>query len=49
MACIGSALKWRVIVASRPLVLAWVPVLQFLERFPDRAAAEAAMMRMDWK
>ena len=36
-------------VVARLLVLAWVSVLQFLERFPDRAAAEVGVMRMDWK
>ena len=35
--------------AVNPVVLALVSVFQFLEKLPDRAAAEAAMMRLDWK
>lgn len=35
--------------AVNPVVLALVLVFQFLEKLPDRAAAEAAVMRMDWK
>lgn len=32
-----------------PLILALVTVFQFLERLPDRAAAEWAVKRIDWK
>ncbi len=35
--------------AVNPVVLALVLVFQFPERLPDRAAAEAAVMRLDWK
>ena len=35
--------------AVNPVVLALVSVFQFLEELPDRAAAEAAVMRLDWK
>lgn len=35
--------------AINPVVLALVSIFQFLEKVPDRAAAEAAVMRMDWK
>ena len=35
--------------AVNPVVLALVLVFQFLEKLPDRAAAEAAVMRLDWK
>ena len=35
--------------AVNPVVLALVSVFQFLEKLPDRSAAEAAVMRMDWK
>jgi transposase len=35
--------------AVNPVVLALVSILQFLERLPDRAATEAAVLRMDWK
>jgi len=35
--------------AVNPVVLALVSIFQFLERLPDRAAGEAAVMRMDWK
>jgi len=35
--------------AVNPVVLALVSVFQFLEKLPDRAAAEAAVMRLDWK
>ena len=35
--------------AVNPVVLALVSIFQFLEKLPDRAAAEAAVMRMDWK
>ena len=35
--------------AANPLVLAVSSVFQFLEKLPDRAAAEAAVMPMDWK
>ncbi len=32
-----------------PIVLAYVTVFQFLEKLPDRKAAEMAVWRMDWK
>ena len=32
-----------------PVVLAFVTVFQFMERLPDRQAAESLRMRMDWK
>jgi len=32
-----------------PVILSLVTVFQFLEKLPDRAAAEMAVMRMDWK
>jgi transposase len=32
-----------------PVVLSLVTVFQFLEKLPDRAAAQMAVMRMDWK
>jgi len=32
-----------------PVLLSLVTVFQFLEKLPDRAAAEMAVMRMDWK
>lgn len=35
--------------AVNPVVLALVSIFQFLEKLPDRAAAEAAVMRLDWK
>ena len=35
--------------AVNPVVLSLVLVFQFLEKLPDRAAAEAAVMRLDWK
>lgn len=35
--------------AVNPVVLALVLIFQFLEKLPDRAAAEAAVMRLDWK
>ena len=35
--------------AVNPVVLAMVSVFQFLEKLPDRAAAEAVVMRLDWK
>jgi len=35
--------------AVNPVVLALVSIFQFLERLPDRAATEAAVLRMDWK
>jgi len=34
--------------AVNPVVLALVSIFQVLEKLPDRAAAEAAVMRMDW-
>jgi hypothetical protein len=35
--------------AVNPVVLALVSILQFLEKLPDRAAAEAVAMRLDGK
>ena len=35
--------------AINPGVLTLVTVFQFLEKWPDRAAAEMAVMRLDWK
>ena len=35
--------------AVNPVVLALVSTFQFLEKLPDRAAAEAVVMRLDWK
>lgn len=32
-----------------PIILALVTVFQFLERIPDRAAAQWAVLRLDWK
>lgn len=32
-----------------PVVLAFVTVFQFMEKLPDRQAAESLRMRMDWK
>lgn len=32
-----------------PIILAFVSVFQFMEKLPDRQAAEAMRMRMDWK
>lgn len=32
-----------------PVILAFVTVFQFMERLPDRQAAEALRMRIDWK
>lgn len=32
-----------------PVILAFVTVFQFMEKLPDRQAAEAIRMRMDWK
>lgn len=32
-----------------PVILAFVTVFQFMERLPDRQAAESVRMRMDWK
>ncbi len=32
-----------------PVLLALVTVFQFLEKLPDRAAAQMAVMRLDWK
>ena len=32
-----------------PVILAFVTVFQFMERLPDRQAAESLRMRMDWK
>jgi transposase len=35
--------------AVNPMVLALVSIFQFLEKLPDRLAAEAVVMRLDWK
>ena len=35
--------------AVNPVVLTLVSIFQFLEKLPDRAAAEAVVMRLDWK
>ncbi len=35
--------------AVNPVILALVSVFQFTEKLPDRLAAEAAVMRLDWK
>jgi transposase len=35
--------------AINPIVLTLVTVFQFLEKLPDRMAAEMAVMRLDWK
>jgi len=35
--------------AVNPVVLALVSIFQFLEKLPDRAAADAVVMRLDWK
>src|SRR3989304_3513679 len=32
-----------------PVILAFVTVFQFMEKLPDRQAAEALRMRLDWK
>jgi transposase len=32
-----------------PVILSFVSVFQYLEKYPDRQAAEALRMRMDWK
>jgi len=32
-----------------PVILAYVTVFQFMEKLPDRQAAESLRMRMDWK
>ncbi len=32
-----------------PVILAFVTVFQFMEKLPDRQAAEAMRMRLDWK
>lgn len=32
-----------------PVILSFVSVFQFVEKYPDRQAAEALRMRMDWK
>jgi transposase len=32
-----------------PVILAFVTVFQFMEKLPDRQAAESLRMRMDWK
>jgi len=35
--------------AISPVILAFVTVFQFMEKLPDRQAAESLRMRMDWK
>ena len=35
--------------AINPMMLMLVTVFQFLEKLPDRMAAEMAVMRLDWK
>jgi transposase len=35
--------------AVNPVILAVVTIFQFLEKLPDRAAAQMAVMRLDWK
>ncbi|MBN2388647.1 MAG: transposase [Anaerolineales bacterium] len=35
--------------AILPVILVFVTVFQFMERLPDRQAAESLRMRMDWK
>lgn len=35
--------------AISPVILAFVTVFQFIEKYPDRQAAEAIRMRIDWK
>jgi transposase len=35
--------------AVSPVILAFVTVFQFLEKLPDRAAAEGVRVRLDWK
>jgi transposase len=32
-----------------PVILAFVTVFQFMEKLPDRQAAEAVRIRLDWK
>jgi transposase len=32
-----------------PVILAFVTVFQFIEKLPDRQAAESLRMRLDWK
>jgi hypothetical protein len=32
-----------------PVILAFVTVFQFMEKLPDRQAAEPLQMRLDWK
>ena len=32
-----------------PVILAFVAIFQFIEKYPDRQAAEAIRMRIDWK
>jgi len=35
--------------AISPVILAFVTIFQFIEKYPDRQAAEAMRMRIDWK
>lgn len=35
--------------AISPVILAFVTIFQFIEKYPDRQAAEALRMRIDWK
>lgn len=35
--------------AVSPVILAFVTIFQFIEKYPDRQAAEAMRMRIDWK
>jgi transposase len=35
--------------AISPVILGFVTIFQYLEKYPDRQAAEAMRMRMDWK
>ncbi len=32
-----------------PVILGFVSIFQYIEKYPDRQAAEALRMRMDWK
>jgi len=32
-----------------PVILGFVSIFQYLEKYPDRQAAEALRMRLDWK
>ena len=35
--------------AISPIILTFVTIFQFIEKYPDRQAAEALRMRIDWK